>query len=494
MSSASAYARPRPMPEDPGAAAPVAFDDALVNRDLAPTEPARRTWGVYDYAALWVGMTHQVPTYLAASGLIALGMNWWQALLTIGVANVLILIPILLNAHIGARYGIPFPVVARASYGVRGANLAAIMRALVACGWYGIQAWIGGQAVNQLVMTLYHPWATFGGTLGGQSLGMWIAFAIFWLLNVGIVYRGMEALRRFENWAGPSILVIFGAILAYFLVAAHGLGPVLAARGKFTTPGAFLPVFLTGVASMMGMWATLSLNIPDFTRYARDQRAQMIGQAVTLPTTMTLFAAMGVFITSAAAIVRGKVIWDPVQLIGSFHNPLVVVVSMAAIIVLTLSVNVAANVVSPAFDISNILPRRISFQTGGVIAAVLAVVIRPWALLSSPTGFIFTFLNGYGGGLGSIAGVMIADYWLVQRAYHVSDLYRRDGRYRFFRGWNWRAVVATAAGAGLSWVGWWIPALKPLTNYAWFVGFAVGLGLHWLLCARFPAGVREAGA
>lgn len=462
-------------------------DDGLFNADLAPVPKAQRTWGSYDFASLWIAMTHQVPTYMAASGLMAIGMSWWQAILTVAVANLIILIPILLNSHVGSKYGIPFPVVARASYGVQGANLPALMRAFVACGWFGVQAWVGGQAVNGLLTAIFHSWATFGGTIGGQSLGTWISFAIFWFLNVFIIYRGMETLRKFENWAGPSILVVFTLIFIALAVKAHGLGPILASSGNFRTFSSFLPVFGAGVTSMMGMWATLSLNIPDFTRFAKSHRQQLIGQSIALPSTMTLFAALGVLITSAGRIVYGKTIWDPVQLISQFHNRLFVIICMAAIVILTLSVNVAANVVSPANDFSNLKPKLISFKTGGLIAALIAIAIRPWVLLASPTGFIFTFLNGYGGGLGCIAGVMIADYWIVRRKqYDVAELYRYQGIYRYLRGWNWRGVLSTVVGSLVAWSGWWFPALQGLNNYAWFIGFGIGLFLHWGLNTLFP--------
>lgn len=468
------------------------YEYNLYNEDLAPVQQNQRTWGTYDYASLWIAMTHQIPTYLAASGLIALGMNWWQAVLTVAVANMIILIPILLNSHVGAKYGIPFPVVVRASYGVYGANLPALMRAFVACGWFGIQSWVGGQAVNQLFTSIHPAWSTFGGKIGDQPVGMWISFIIFWLLNVLIIYCGMETIKKFENWAGPSVLVIFGLILGALIYQAHGLGPILESSGKYATLTDFFPAFIAGVTSMIGMWATLSLNIPDFTRYARDQRKQIIGQSIALPTTMTLFALMGVLITSAGQVVYGKVIWDPVELIGHFQNRFIVIFCMITIIILTLSVNVAANVVSPANDFSNLKPRLISFKTGGLIAAILAVAIRPWALLSSASGFIFTFLNGYGGGLGSIAGVMIADYWLVHKKdYTVCDLYQYNGKYKFFKGWNWRGVSATLLGSLIAWSGWLFLQLQILNNYSWFIGFGIGFFLHWIFNSLFPVSIER---
>ncbi len=455
----------------------------LYNVDLAPVAIHERRWTTYNYAALWISMAHCIPTYMLASGLMASGMSWKQSVFTILLGNTIVLVPILLNSHPGTKYGIPFPVFARAAYGTAGSNLPALMRALVACGWFGIQAWIGGEALFTFFSALIPGWATLlGAGLLGHTTTEWLSFLLFWGINIFIIFRGMDLLRAVENWAAPFVLVMTTVLLVWAVNAAHGLGPLVAQPGKLATWSAFMPVFIPSLTAMVGYWATLSLNMPDFTRFGRSQREQVVGQIVALPTTMSLFAAMGVLITSATQIIYGEAIWDPVKLVSRFEAPVVVAISMFTAVVATLAVNIAANVVSPANDFANAFPRFIRFRTGGLITGILGILMQPWRLLANPKGYIFSWLLGYSGGLGSIAGVLIADYWLVRRRRLVlADLYLPHGVYRYTGGWNWRAVVATLAGSALAWGGLVVPALKPLYSYGWFVGFFVAGGLHWLL-------------
>jgi nucleobase:cation symporter-1, NCS1 family len=449
----------------------------LYNEDLAPVPLSRRTWTTYNYAALWVSMAHCIPTYMLASGLMTAGMNWSQALFTILLGNTIVLVPILLNSHPGTKYGIPFPVFARAAYGTLGSNVPALMRALVACGWFGIQAWIGGEALQTLFRIVVPGWTgLLGSGFGGHTTTEWLSFLLFWGLNVFVIYRGMDLLREVENWAAPFVLVMTAVLLWWAVSRANGFGPLLSQPGKFHTLGEFLPVFVPSLTAMIGYWATLSLNMPDFTRFGRSQREQIVGQAVALPTTMSVFAAMGVMITSATAIIYGESIWDPVQLVGRFTSPIVVAISMFTVVVATLAVNIAANVVSPANDFANAFPRHVSFKTGGLLTGLIGIAIQPWRLLADPSGYIYAWLLGYSGGLGSIAGVLIADYWVARRReLSLEDLYLPGGTYA---GWNWRAIAATAVGCGFAWIGLLVPALKPLYDYAWFVGFGVSAAVH----------------
>jgi len=461
----------------------------LYNNDLAPVPVRERNWTTYNYAALWVSMAHCIPTYMMASGLISAGMNWWQALITILLGNTIVLGPILLNSHPGTKYGIPFPVFARAAYGTTGSNLPALMRAIVACGWFGIQAWIGGQALHTFFAAFIPGWATIlGGPVGGHTPTEWLSFLIFWAMNIAIIYRGMNLLRIVENWAAPYVLVMTAILLAWILYQAGGPGFLLNEPGKLNTLGEFWPVFIPSLTAMIGFWATLSLNMPDFTRFGKSQREQAVGQVVALPTTMVIFAAMGIFITSAALIVFPAMnpadAWDPVKLVGQFSQPLVVAISMFTVVVATLSVNIAANVVSPANDFANSFPKLISFRTGGLITGIIGILMMPWKLLADPSGYIFGWLVGYSGGLGSIAGVLIADYWIVRRKeLNLGDLYRTRGEYA---GWNWRAAIATLLGCFFAWVGLIIPTLRPLYDYAWFVGFGVAFIVHWALMRNSP--------
>ena len=458
---------------------------ALYNEDLAPVPVSRRTWTTYNYAALWISMAHCIPTYMLASGLMNSGMSWKQALFTILLGNTIVLAPILLNSHPGTKYGIPFPVFARAAYGTAGSNLPALMRAFVACGWFGIQAWIGGEALHTFFTVTIPGWPMLlGAGFGGHTTTEWLSFVMFWGLNVFVIYRGMDLLRKVENWAAPYVLVVTLVLLVWAVREAKGLGPLLAQPGRFPTFAEFFPVFIPSLTAMVGFWATLSLNMPDFTRFGRSQKEQVLGQVVALPTTMFAFAAMGVLITSASAIIFGEAIWDPVKLVGKFTSPLVVAVAMFSVVVATLAVNIAANVVSPANDFANLLPRHISFRTGGLITGLIGIAMQPWRLLADPKGYIFTWLLGYSGGLGSIAGVLIADYWIVRkRTLDLKALYLKDGRYG---GWNMAAVVATFAGCFLAWGGLVIPPMRPLYDYAWFVGFFASGGLYVLLMRVRP--------
>ena len=463
----------------------------LYNHDLAPVPMAERNWSTYNFAALWVSMAHCIPTYMMASALMDKGMSWAQALLTIALGNTIVLVPILLNSHPGTRYGIPFPVFARAAYGTYGSNLPALLRALVACGWFGIQAWIGGAALHTFFGSLWNlfgaenGWHTLLGTVGGYSTTQWVSFFLFWGLNIFVVYRGMDLLRKVENWAAPFVLVMTAALVWWAVQAAHGLGPILAQPGKL--PGAsFWPVFFPSLTAMIGFWATLSLNMPDFTRFGRSQREQAFGQIVALPSTMTLFAGMGVVITSATAIIYGKAIWDPVVLVGHFKHPVIVLVAMFTIVVATLSVNIAANVVSPANDFANAFPKWISFKSGGLITGIVGILMMPWRLLESGDRYI-GWLITLSGGMGTIAGVLIADYWLVRKKQlRLEELYLTTGSYQYSGGWNVNAVVATLVGCALSWIGLAVPALSPLVDYGWFVGAFSAAGVYLLLAKRSP--------
>jgi len=464
----------------------------LYNKDLAPVPVSKRNWTTYNYAALWISMAHCIPTYMLSSGLISAGMNWWQALITILLGNVIVLIPILLNSHPGTKYGIPFPVFARAAYGTYGSNLPALMRAIVACGWFGIQAWIGGEALHTFFGAVIPGWKTLlGGPVGGYPPTEWLSFLIFWGINIYIIYRGMDLLRKVENWAAPFVLIMTALLLGWAIWKAHGLGYLLTQRSSFPTFTAFWPTFIISLTGMIGFWATLSLNMPDFTRFGRSQREQAVGQVIALPTTMTIFAAMSVVITSAALVIyphmKMEELWDPIRLVGQFHSVAVIAISMFTVVVATLAVNIAANVVSPANDFANAFPRLISFRTGGLITGLIGILMQPWRLLADPSGYIFAWLVGYSGGLGSIAGVLIADYWLVRRTrLELGDLYRTSGTYKYNGGWNWRAVIATLLGCTFAWIGLVVPSLKPLYNYAWFVGFGTAAIVHLVLMKALP--------
>ena len=444
----------------------------LINEDIAPTKVSQRTWGTYNIAALWIGMSVCIPTYMLASGLIAGGMNWWQAIFTIALGNLIVLVPMILNAHAGTKYGIPFPVLARASFGTLGSNVPALLRAIVACGWFGIQTWIGGQAINAMLVVLIPSWQTLGA-------GPWISFAIFWAMNVYFIIKGTESIRWLESLAAPFLIVVGLGLLAWAYVRGGGWGPILSQPSKFQTGAEFWKFFVPSLTGMVGFWATLSLNIPDFSRYAKSQRAQMLGQAIGLPPTMTLYSFIGVAVTSATIVIFGEAIWDPVALLAKFDNPLIIILAMISLLIATLTTNIAANVVSPANDLANLMPKKISFKTGGLITAVIGVVMMPWKLLSDFGTYIFGWLIGYSSFLGPIAGVLIADYFIVRkRRLNVNDLYVRNGAYEFTNGFNFRAIIALIAGVVVALIGLFIDDLRWLYDYAWFVGFGVAFVVY----------------
>jgi len=462
----------------------------LWNRDLAPTPPDRRTWTTYNIAALWIGMSVVITTYTLASGIIQQGMTWWQAMLTILLGNVIVLVPMILNAHAGTRYGVSFPVLCRASFGVRGANVPAMLRAIVACGWFGIQTWIGGLALDALMRASWPQWSSVPAPLA-------VSFAAFWLFQVWIILKGTEGIRVLESWSAPLLLGGGLALLWWAVDAGGGLGRVLRESERLQqarTP--FWQLFPAALTANVGYWATLSLNIPDFTRYASSQRTQALGQALGLPTTMTAFAFIGVAVTSATVVIFGEAIWDPIVLITRIGSP--EVIAGAAVIVLAAQVttNMAANVVSPANDFSAIAPKKISYVTGGLITAVIGVLMMPWKLYSDAAAYIFTWLIGYSSLMGAIGGVLIADYWLLRRReLSVADLFDPNGAYSYSDGINWRAMTALAAAIAPVTPGFVRAATTPggqvahptiwdaLYTYAWFVTFAVSAAVY-LLASR----------
>ncbi len=450
---------------------------SLYNPDLAPVAADRRTWTTYNYAALWVSMSVNILTYVLAANLVRGGMNWEQAVMTIFVGNVIVLAPMLLNSHPGARYGVPFPVLARASFGVLGANVAAVLRALVACGWFGIQSWFGGEAINILLGTVWPAWQN-------NPHGTAICFMAFWLINVLVILRGIESIRFLQGWSAPILLAVGLLLLGWAYVKAGGLGPMLSQPSQFGSNRDFLKFLIPALNGTVGFWSTVSLNIPDFTRFAKDPRGQAIGQALALPLTMTLYAFIGVAVTSATIVIYGQAIADPVQLLSRFHSPVAVIISLLAILLATLNVNIGANVVSPANDFSNLWPHRISFKLGGMITCFIGIAMMPWKLLANHQTFIFGWLNGYAAVLGPVAGIMICDYFVIRRRHLVTDdLYLRGGAYEYSRGFNWRALAALAAGSGVALMGLIVPPVRVLYDYSWFVGFVTAFAAYWALMA-----------
>lgn len=467
----------------------------LWNHDLAPTTIKERTWSTWNIAALWIGMSVVITTYTLAGGFIEAGMNWWQAMLTILLGNCIVLIPMILNAHAGTKYGVSFPVLCRASFGTKGANIPAILRAIVACGWFGIQTWIGGQAINALLSGIWSGWSGLDASIGGNPLHLWLSFFFFWGIQVFIILKGIEGIKHLETWAAP-LLLLGGLVLLYWASAnAGGLGNVLSNVDVLQKNKAdFWTIFPGALTASVGYWATLSLNIPDFTRYAKSQKSQMLGQALGLPLTMTAFAFIGVAVTSATVIIYGEAIPNPVDLMKKFDSVIVILFAMVVIFFAQLTTNMAANVVSPSNDFSNLNPKRISYVAGGLITAIIGILMMPWQLMSSMGAYIFTWLIGYSGLMGAIGGIMICDYFVLRgKNLRLAELFKTDGIYSYSSGFNWRAIVALIVAIAPVVPGFLRAATTPggqvaepnffdtLYVYAWFVTFAIGFVLYLIL-------------
>ncbi|MGB7452638.1 MAG: NCS1 family nucleobase:cation symporter-1 [Lysobacterales bacterium] len=467
----------------------------LSNADIAPVPAEHRDWKAISFFALWVGMAVNIPSYMIAASLIDGGMSWQQAMWTVLLGNLIVFIPMSLSGHAGTKYGIPFPVFARASFGVRGSHIPSLLRAIVACGWFGIQTWIGGAAIYTIVLIVW-PVVANGPVMMpewvGVSLIQFACFMLFWVMNIWLIWKGINSIRILEHVAAPFLLLCGLALLAWAFQGASGFGPMLQAGSKFQSSAEFWGLFWPSLTAMVGFWATLTLNISDFTRYASSQRAQVIGQLSGLPSTMTLFAFIGVAVTSATIIIFGEAIWDPVVLVRRFESPMVVFFSMVAVIIATLSTNAAANVVGPANAFSNLMPSKIDFKRGGYITGIIGILIMPWKLIADPSGYIFTWLIGYSALLGPVIGIILVDYFLIRKTeLNVEDLYRSKGIYA---GINPMAVIALVIGVlpnipgFLANVGLYSGSgfVVHLYNYAWFIGLGISSLVYYVLM-RKPA-------
>ncbi|MGA8206047.1 MAG: NCS1 family nucleobase:cation symporter-1 [Woeseiaceae bacterium] len=451
------------------------------NEDIAPTRAAQRTWSRWNVAALWVGMAICVPTYTLGGVLTAyFGLSVSEALWTILIANVVVLVPLTLNAFPGTRYGIPCPVVLRASFGIIGSNVPSLIRALVACGWFGVQTMFGGIAIHLMFSAISDGWASLGGM--GEVLG----FFIFWLANVTVVLRGSESIKHLEALAAPLLLLVAVGLIVW-------AWPKVDMRELLATPATrpagtpFFGYFMTALTAMVGFWATLSLNIPDFSRYARSQRSQVIGQIIGLPLTMFLFAGLGVLLTAASRALIGETIADPINLIGHIDSPFWVVVSMLIIILATISTNTAANIVSPTNVFQNIAPKHIDETKGVLLTGLIGIVLMSWELLKklgwldtdvSVEGMYSNWLIGYSSLLGPIAGIMVVDYFAIKKqSYDLLALYKDNAGYP---AWNRAGFIAFLVPVGLTVVAITTGRLSWFYTYGWFTGSILGGLIYWI--------------
>ncbi len=557
----------------------------LYSEDLAPVPANKRSWGMFDLAALWVGMAVCVPTYLMASSMIIDGLSWWESLCIIILGNLIITIPMVLNGHAGVKYGIPFPVVGRAAFGTNGIHIASLVRGIVACGWFGIQTWIGGLAI-------YAIWNALTGSTpsSGLDAGQFISFGIFWLMNVFFIWKGTEGIKWLEKFAAPILIGIGIALIVWGAVTAGGFGIVLDQSTQLSTPtsnlrqenndlvldlnpirdknGAFKATdyqliipepngtfesewnstkgdmaglelgsytnnvdvggivrgdkkvkvifrltdganvkatstteigispkqeksfwskivgYIVWLTAMVGFWATMAISIADITRYTSSQRNQVMGQFLGLPLTMALFSFVGIFVTCAALINFDDVLisedapWDPVTLLSKFDNPVVVVIAQIFMLIATLSTNIAANVIAPANAFSNLFPKSLSFRTGGILAAIIGIVICPWWLLNSIMGLLL-FVSGL---LGPVLAILICDYFVIRKKeLNLAGLFKVDGEYSFGgSGVNMKAMIALIIGILVPLLGFFIPSLGMLYSLSWFTGFLAAFIVYYI--------------
>jgi nucleobase:cation symporter-1, NCS1 family len=478
-------------------------DPRLTNSDLTPTPVAQRRWTWWNFAALWMGMVHNIFNFTWIGGLVTIGMSVPQALTIALVGNLVMTAVIGLNGRVGARFGIPFAVWARSAFGVYGANIPAMVRALVAIGWFGVQSYLAATAVNLLFSTVIPGWQSLSGASWlGMPANLWITMVLYWALNFLVLRKGMHSLRRFESWAGPAIFVVMGVLLVWALNSAHGFGELLGSPSKYPDVGSFLAggFFPALALYIAGSWASMVVNIPDLTRFARSNRGQFWGTMIGLPAASLVYFGMAAIIVSATNEVFGKTYWNPTDVVAAVGSPVFDVIGAVLLAVATISVNIPANVVPPAYDLTNLMPRLITFKRGAAVAMVIAFLYMPWKLLQKPEA-LYEILDNLGILLGPITGILIADFFVVRRRrLDVPALYQSQGRYRASGGFNIVGLAVMVAVSGLLFVAEFFPPWGALYDYAWFVGVGLGFLVYLLTVVitgavggGLPPSLRPAG-
>ncbi|MBB2482385.1 NCS1 family nucleobase:cation symporter-1 [Bacillus sp. APMAM] len=463
-------------------------ESSLINHDLAPTTEEQRTWKTANFVSMWMGALNNIPTYITIGGLIVLGFSPLQVIGIVLVASLILYAALTLNGHTGSKFGIPFPIIARTSYGIRGANIPALLRGFVAIMWLGIQAYAGSTALRMAIASLWPAWNNLGGdiTILGIDLPGLLSFLIFWSLHLLVLKSGMESLKKVQKWTGPIVAVVIIGMFIWALKIAGGMGNIFSLDGKYDTFGkAFFP-FLAAVTGVIGYWSTLILNVPDFTRFARSQKDQIKGQLIGLPVIFTIFAFATVTIVGSTAVAYHTPIADPIATMKHFNSPFLIAVSALLLSSATVTVNVIANMVSPSYDLANLFPKYIDFKRGFYLTAFLALFTFPWEIMKN-SETIFTMLNLIGGFLGPVAGVMIAHYFIInKREVNMKDLYSYQGQYMYFKGYNYRAFLATVVGAIIALIGQFVPAMKGVYEVSWFVGVILAFFIYIALMRIHP--------
>lgn len=452
------------------------------NNDLAPTLYKQRNWTAYNIAACWVGMNVCIPAYQMASSAVTMGVSWWMALLLVAIGNFIILVPIQLNAHVGTKYGIPFPVYARLSFGLRGAQIPSVVRSVIGIGWTGILIWQGAESL-QVAMSLIIPgWSAFAG-------GQWVMFGLFWLLNIGIAFGGDNIMKRFESISAPLLGLVCGALLVWGIAVTREAGATIGQTLNAVQAPADVDMGETIVACLVAniaFYSTWALNIPDLTRYCESQKSQMKGQIIGMPFSMVAIAFIGVFVTGASALAFGEPVWDPNGIVRSIGSPVAAVFAAFGISLATLTTNVTTNILPLVNGVSNLWPQKLTYRRSVLIVGIICIIMQPWKLVGDPTGYIFDWLGTYSAFTGPIASIFIYDYYLLRkRRIALDELYaERETRYWYKNGFNMRAIYAWALSILLPVLGHIIPLFSVFALYGWILSFALGFVFYPLMMRR----------
>jgi NCS1 family nucleobase:cation symporter-1 len=455
-------------------ALPSGYAPGLTNNDLLPTGESERRWTWWHFAALWMGMVHNIFNFTWIGGLVVLGMSVWQALAVALAGNLVQTALIGLNGRVGAHYGLPFAVWARSAFGVYGANVAALARGAVAVGWFGVQSYLAATAINLLITTVVPGWGRVGhSSFLGMAPSLWAVVVGYWLLNFVVVRNGMGTIRRFESWAGPAIFVVMAILLVWVVVRAGGAGSLLHQHAaRYPTTSDFLAHGFVPAVSLYiaGSWAAMVLNIPDLTRFARSNRQQFWGTMIGLPAASLVYFGMAAVIVSAVQRLYGQTLWNPTDVLATIGNPALSIVGATLLAIATISVNIPANIVSPAYDLTNLLPRLLTFRTAAYLSIVLGFLAMPWQLLSSPET-LYSVLHNIGVVIGPITGIMLADYFVIRRQrMDVAQLFSSMGRYRYRAGYNPVALTVLALVVALLLAAEASSRLHDVYEHAWLVG------------------------
>lgn len=472
------------------------IDDPLWNHDLSPVPFTSRTWTKWTMMTLWVSMSISIPAYMLGSSLVGNGMNLWQAMLTIIIGNIIVLIPMALIAHPGPKYGVPFPVLIRSSFGTQGAKLTALFRAFVACGWFGIQSCIAGSALYVIFLSFF-PSIKNSAYLGNFiAIDFWhlVCVVLIVLFQMLIIHYGIEMIKKVEVFAAPLLVLLSLFLLGWVWVKTGSIENIFKSSELLSQKNhiGFWITFWPGLTAIVGFWATLALNIPDFTRFVKSQKDQIIGQALGMPTTMAFISFIGIVVTSTTVLVFGQAIWNPIDLINKFGSSYFMIIPLLGLIVATICCNMAANLVSSANDFSNLFPNHINFKCGGYITCIIGLLIFPWKLIADPHGYIFRWLIAYSALLGAVGGIMVADYYVIRKTkLTLIELFKTNGEYTYTRGWNLKAFFSLIIGILPNLPGFMVQVglldqtvlplwINNLYNYAWFISFAIAFIVYSL--------------